>query len=58
MNCIDCLCRICARNRDNDSLNKKLAENEKNCSCNVCDIFGEIVLTETDCDQYLEDEEL
>lgn len=51
--CIDCLCRICARNIYNDSQNEMLEE--KTCTCN-CDVFNEIIETEDDCDLFLPDE--
>lgn len=47
--CADCLCRVCAKNADNDSHNPEL--NIKDCApCHYCKIGeSEIVDTEDDC---------
>lgn len=54
--CADCLCRVCARNRDNDSINRELKNGEANCSCN-CKPGDELIETEEDCPRFLPDEE-
>lgn len=56
--CADCLCRVCARNADNDSYNSKLKGDYKYCSCSACSVFHEIVETEEDCQEFLPDEDM
>ena len=54
--CSDCLCRVCARNVCNDSVNESLDEKDATCcACDFCDIHKEVIETEEDCDKYLPD---
>lgn len=54
--CADCLCRVCARNVSNDSVNEALDEEGATCcACDFCDINKEVIETEEDCDRYLAD---
>lgn len=54
--CADCLCRVCARNVCNDSVNESLDEKDATCcACDFCDIHKEVIETEEDCDKYLPD---
>lgn len=54
--CADCLCRVCARNKNNDSYNHKLENGHANCECN-CNIGDKLIETEDDCPDFLPDEE-
>lgn len=54
--CADCLCRVCARNGDNDSINHELENGEVNCSCN-CKPGDKLIETEEDCPRFLPDED-
>lgn len=53
--CSDCLCRVCANNQDNDSINSA-TDGIARCSCGVCEVFSEIVETEADCPNFIPDE--
>ena len=50
--CADCLCRVFARNRDNDQINRELKNGEVNCSCN-CKPGDELIETGEDCPRFL-----
>lgn len=52
MDCADCLCRICARNEDNDSFNELITSLDMPCHCD-CSI-GDILTEE--CEFFLPDE--
>lgn len=54
--CADCLCRVCARNRCNDSYNRKSEEDGRSCECN-CKIGDKLIETEDDCPEFLPDED-
>ena len=54
--CADCLCRVCARNRCNDSYNRKSEEDGRSCECN-CKIGDKLIETEDDCPDFLPDED-
>lgn len=52
--CADCLCRVCANNSCNDSVNSKGDGHARcRCDCNIGDILIE---TEDDCSNFLPDE--
>lgn len=53
--CVDCLCRVYARNVCNDSQNVNI--DEKTYTCN-CDVFNELIETEEDCESYLPDDDM
>lgn len=55
--CADCLCRVCARNSNNDSYNHKLEDGYANCECN-CKIGDKLIETEDDCSGFLPDEDM
>lgn len=55
--CADCLCRVCARNRCNDSYNRKSKEDGRSCECN-CKIGDKLIETEDDCPDFLPDEDI
>lgn len=54
--CANCLCRVCARNVDNDSNNQLVRIFTTCSSCNSCRVFGEAIQTEEECPGYLPDE--
>lgn len=52
--CADCLCRVCARNTNNDSYNP--LEEFPNCSCDHCTLgVSTVIETTDDCPQFLPD---
>lgn len=53
--CADCLCRVCARNRDNDSYNRLCNDKECGCECEIGKSY--LVITPDDCKDFLEDED-
>ena len=53
--CADCLCRVCARNRCNDSWSHLIVNDFYSCRCD-CDFGDEIIETEDDCNLFLPDE--
>ena len=55
--CADCLCRVCARNQNNDSYNHKTQEDGRTCECN-CKIGDKLIETEDDCFEFLADEDM
>lgn len=59
LTCADCLCRICARNADNDSYNHKINRTSTLCSCSSCaGTFCDVVEVEEDCTEFLPDENI
>lgn len=54
--CADCLCRVCARNADNDSYNHQITRVSKLCSCEPCGGLSKTVENEGDCPEFLPDE--
>lgn len=54
--CADCLCRVCARNCNNDSYNHKAEEDGRSCECH-CKIGDKLIETEDDCSEFLPDED-
>lgn len=54
--CADCLCRVCARNRCNDSYNRISEKDGRSCECN-CKIGDKLIETEDDCPDFLPDED-
>ena len=53
LDCADCLCRVCARNTVNDSVNPTVAYKE--CSCDECRVGSIVVETIEDCDKFAPD---
>lgn len=52
--CADCLCRVCARNIDNDSYHPQMHKGrECSCDCNIGD--EHVVETDSDCPDFLAD---
>lgn len=51
--CADCICRVCARNNDNDCHNGKCEFKDCYCGCEVNKFFD----LEEDCIDFLPDEE-
>ena len=51
--CADCLCRVCARNGDNDSYNHQIDHATCHCDCEIGK--SEIVETDEDCPRFLPD---
>lgn len=52
--CADCLCRVCARNSNNDCWNSNV-KYYKECECE-CNVGDRLIETEDDCDRFLPDE--
>ena len=53
LDCADCLCRVCARNRVNDSVNPTVAYKE--CGCDECCVGSIVVETTEDCSKFAPD---
>lgn len=56
--CENCLCRVCARSCHNDSVNSQISINDMDCApCYYCNIGREVPEIDTECEQYLPDED-
>ena len=51
--CADCICRVCARNNDNDCHNSKCRFKDCYCGCEANQFFD----ADADCEDFLPDEE-
>lgn len=57
--CVDCLCRVCARNRYIEAYNKIVEQDRDWCEgCNLCN--REVIETQSDCprESFLPDESI